>query len=158
MNKGNNLPLENGIKRRHYDPPFFQTCKKTLPENAIIFPISADIRAALSHFDERRKMRPSDVRRLRRLRSRAAILAANGGKDPDSLGAREARVLSIDDLGGGGDAPDRAIVEGSGGGPVVAADDDRGILADFLAGWKADDARVLADLARSFGMTDKAKD
>jgi hypothetical protein len=114
-------------------------CIVSLPENAIIFPISAEIRAALSHFDERRKMRPSDVRRLRRLRSRAAILAANGGKDRDSIGAREARVRSID-------GPDLADL----------IEDRSGILADLVAGWKADDERILADLARSSGYPAKA--
>jgi hypothetical protein len=116
-------------------------CIVSLPENAIIFPISAEIRAALSHFDERRKMRPSDARRLRRLRKRAAILAANGGKDPESLGAREARVRSIDD-------------PAVGGGPDFQ-EPDGGSLADLIAGWKADDERILADLARSFGCPDK---
>jgi hypothetical protein len=113
-------------------------CIVSLPENAIIFPISADFRAALSHFDERRKMRPSDVRRLRRARKRAAILAANGWKDPDSIGAREARVRSTCPAGS---------IEGP------------GIWADLVAGWKADDARVLADLSRSLGLqVDPAND
>jgi hypothetical protein len=115
-------------------------CIVSLPENAIIFPISADFRAALSHFDERRKMRPSDVRRLRRLRKRAAILAANGGKDPDSLGSREARVRPIDIPAG--------------------EDDEPGILADLIADLARpivvpadDDALgILADLARSLGL------